>query len=113
MNLYKKCTAKPYSILVVDTTLASDNPLRFRKNLLRRIQKLIMTIDDKTRDEKLPYDINREATKISALSSGKIDKYEYLRRTEILHPDQRRMIKQAKFTYSPLDKTLQNQIKND
>ena len=37
-----------------------------------------MTIDDKIRDEKLKYDVNREATKISALSSGKIDKYEYL-----------------------------------
>ena len=39
---------------------------------------LIMTIDDKVKDEKLQYDINREPAKISALSSGKIDKYEYL-----------------------------------
>ena len=37
MNLYKNCTAKPYSFLVIDVTLASDNPLRFRKNLLERI----------------------------------------------------------------------------
>ena len=41
MNLYKKCTAKAYSFLVIDATtdanLASDNPLRFRKNLLERI----------------------------------------------------------------------------
>ena len=37
MNLLKKCTAKPYSFLVIDATLASDNPLRFRKNLLERI----------------------------------------------------------------------------
>ena len=37
MNLYKKCTAKPFSFLVIDVTLASDNPLRFRNNLLRRI----------------------------------------------------------------------------
>ena len=37
MNLYKKWTAKPYSFLVIDTTLASNNPLRFRKNLLERI----------------------------------------------------------------------------
>ena len=37
MNLYKKCTAKPYSSLVIDTTLASDNPLRFRNKLLERI----------------------------------------------------------------------------
>ena len=38
-----------------------------------------MTIDDKTKDEKLKYDVNREAAKISVLSSGKINKYEYLR----------------------------------
>ena len=37
MNLYKKCTAKPYCFLVIDATLASDNRLRFRKNLLERI----------------------------------------------------------------------------
>ena len=37
MNLYKKCTAKPYSFLVIDATLASDNPLRLRKNLFERI----------------------------------------------------------------------------
>ena len=36
-NLYKKCTAKPYSFLFIDTTLASDNSSRFRKNLLERI----------------------------------------------------------------------------
>ena len=38
-----------------------------------------MTIDDKTKDKKLKYDVNREAAKISVLSSGKINKYEYLR----------------------------------
>ena len=37
MNLYKKCTAKLYSFLVIDATLASDNPSHFRKNLLERI----------------------------------------------------------------------------
>ena len=43
-----------------------------------------MAIDDKIRDEKLQYDINRKAAKISALSSGIIDKYEYLTSEEIL-----------------------------
>ena len=43
-----------------------------------------MTIEDKIKDEKLQYDINREVAKISALSSGKIDKYEYLTGEEIL-----------------------------
>ena len=78
LNLYKRCTSKTYSFLVNDTTLASDNPLPYRCNLLERIYKLIMTIEDKIRDEKLQYDINREAAKISGLSSRKIDKYEYL-----------------------------------
>ena len=42
-----------------------------------------MTIEDQIKDEKLQYDINREAAKISALSSGKIDKHEYLTGEEI------------------------------
>ena len=109
MNLYKKCTAKPYSFLVIDATLASDNPLRFRKNLSERIQKLIMTIDDKIRDEKLEYNINREAAKISALSSGKIDKYEYITVEEILPFNQRQRIEQAKFGYSPLGNAFEKQ----
>ena len=37
MNLYKKCTAKPHSFLVINTTLASDNPSRFTKDFLERI----------------------------------------------------------------------------
>ena len=52
MNLYKKCTAKPYSFLVIDATLASDNLLRFRKNLVERIKKIIMSTDDKSRETK-------------------------------------------------------------
>ena len=66
-----------------------------------------MTIDDKIRDEKLQYEINREAAKISALSSGKTDKHEYLTDKEILPSDQRRVIKQVKFIYSPLRKALE------
>ena len=59
INFYKKCTAKPYSLLVIDT-LASDNPSRLRKNLLKLIQKLIMKFDDKIGNVKLLYDIARE-----------------------------------------------------
>ena len=66
---------------------------------------------DKIRNEKLQYDIDREAAKISALSSGKIDKYEYLTNDEILPPDESRIIEQAKFTYSPLSRTFKKQIK--
>ena len=68
-----------------------------------------MTIDDKVSDEKLQYDINREAAKISALSSGKTDKYEYLTGEEILLSNRGQIIEQAKFTYSPLEKASENQ----
>ena len=70
-----------------------------------------MTIDDKTRDEKLKYNVNREATKISALSSGKIYKYDFLTGEEILSLDQSKIIEQAKFKYSPLGKAFENQTK--
>ena len=69
-----------------------------------------MTIEDQIKDEKLQYDINREAAKISALSSGKIDKYEYLTGEEILPSNQQQII-QAKFTYSLLGKAYEKQIK--
>ena len=49
-----------------------------------------MKIDDNIRDEKLQYDVNREAAKLSPLLSSKIDKYEYLTDGEILSPDQRK-----------------------
>ena len=67
-----------------------------------------MTTDDKIRDEKLKNDINREAAKISALSSGKIDKYEYLTGEEILPSDQSRIVEQAKFHIFLLVKHLKN-----
>ena len=70
-----------------------------------------MTINDQVRDEKLQYDVNREAAKISPLSSGKIDKYEYLTGEEILPSNQQRMIGQAKFTYSSLGKAFEKQVK--
>ena len=107
MNLHKKCTAKPYSFLVIDIALTSDKVLHFKKNLVEWIKRLIMAIDDKIRDEKLHYDINRKAAKISALWSGKIDKYEFLTGEEILRFfDQSRIIEQAKVTYSPLGKAF-------
>ena len=94
--------------MVIHTTLASNNSLRFRENLLERIQNLIMTIDDKINDKTLPHDINGEVAK---LSSGKIDKYEYLTGKEILPSDQSRIIEQAKSTYSLLGKAFEKQIK--
>ena len=61
--------------------------------------------------QKLQYDINRQAAKISALSSGKIEKYEYLTGEEILPSNQQQIIEQAKFTNSPLRKAFEKQAR--
>ena len=70
-----------------------------------------MTIQDQIRDEKLQFDINREAAKISTLSSGKIDKYGYITGEEILPSNQQQIIVQTKFTYSSLGKAFEKQTK--
>ena len=70
-----------------------------------------MTINGQIRDEKLQYHINRQAAEISALSSDKIHKYEYLTGKDILPSNQQQIIEQAKFTYSPLGKAFEKQIK--
>ena len=64
-----------------------------------------MTINDQIKDEKLQYDINKEAT----LLSGKINKYEYLTGEEILPANQKQIIETAKFTYSCLEKLFEKQ----
>ena len=64
-----------------------------------------MTINDQIKDEKLQYDINKEAT----LLSGKINKYEYLTGEEILPANQKQIIEKAKFTYSSLGKPFEKQ----
>ena len=61
-----------------------------------------MTIDDQIKDEKFQYHVNREFAEISALSSGKINKQEYLTDQEIIPSNQKQIIEQTKFTYSPL-----------
>ena len=73
--------------------------------------KLIMKMKYKIRDEKVVYNINREAAKISALSSGKIDKFEYLTSKEVLLSNQRQIVEQAKFAFSSLRKAFQKQTK--
>ena len=80
IKIYKKYTAKRYSFLVNDTNLPSDNLLGFRKNLLEWIYWWHLMIRLKMKI----YYINREAVKISGLSSGKLDKYKYLKDEEIL-----------------------------
>ena len=61
-----------------------------------------MTVNDQIEDEKLQYDIARQAAKMLALSSGNINECEYLTGEEILPSNQKQVIEQSKFTYSPL-----------
>ena len=69
-----------------------------------------MAIDNQIKYEKLQCDVNRETAKISALSSGEFNKYEYLTGEEILPSNKEQIIEQAKFTYSPLGKAFEKQI---
>ena len=69
---------------------------------------MTINVDDQIEDEKVHYDINREAAKVSALSSGKIEKYEYLTGEEILPSNQIQIIERAKFTIPLSKKLLEN-----
>ena len=70
-----------------------------------------MIINDHIKDEKMQYDINKEASKISALSSGNIHECKYLTSEDILPSNQQQVIQQVRFTYSPLGKAFKKQIK--
>ena len=70
----------------------------------------MIIIDDNIRDGKLKYNINREAAKISVLPSRKNDKYEYFTGKEIVYFNQRQIIEQAQFAYSPLGKAFEKQL---
>ena len=61
--------------------------------------------------KKLQYNINREAAKLSSLSSGKINQYEYLTGEDTLPSNQQQIIEPARFTYSPLGKAFKKQTK--
>ena len=74
---------KTIFVLVIDAAITSDNCLRFKRIFQKENIKYNHNSWYKIRDEKLQHDINREAARMSALSSGKIDKYEYLTGEEI------------------------------
>ena len=90
-----------------DTLPSSDNPLSFQKNLLEEVLRVIMTIDDKIRDEKLQYDISTTTAKRSELLSGTIDKYEHLNYEEILPPQKYSILQEVKFSDSFLGKEFE------
>ena len=100
LNVYKKYTAKSCCFWWLVLLLY---------HIIKIIWKLIIAFDDKIRDQKLQYDINRIAAKISSLLSGKIDKNEYPTGEGLLPSDQSRIVEQRKFTYSPLVEALGKQ----
>ena len=87
---YKKCIIEMYSFFVNDTTLPSDNLLRFRKIFWRIYKKIIAT--DINRDD--INDINKEAAKISTLSLDKIaNNYRLIAGEEMLPYNQKKKFK--------------------
>ena len=96
-----------------DTALSSDNPLRFKKNSLykRVLVKTIKRINNKTEENKAQYNLDRQTSKISAISSGNVSKFDFLTGKHVL-PEKDWLEKAAtlkRFEYLPLDKELKNQ----
>ena len=79
MKIYRECTKESYSFLKIDTTLPASDPLRFRKNLLLSYKNdsndQIKSLDRRCKQNEVQYNLDRKAAKISALSSGNLDKY--------------------------------------
>ena len=95
------------TILVANATLIFHVSERiFSKEYKNYSWQLIIRLEIK----KLQYDIKRDAAKISALWSEKIDQYEYFSGKEIFPSNQRQMLGQAKFTYSPLRKPFEKRL---
>ena len=82
MKIYGKCASEPYYFLSNDTTLPANDPLKFRKIFYSLIKMTLFDefkiLDDKIKANQAQYDLDRETTKISALLSKELDKYEYL-----------------------------------
>ena len=97
MKTYKDFTKELYSLFVSDTFLSSDNPIRFRKKLLQKsVSDKIKAINNKIKQNKAQRNLDQCTAKISALSSGNIDKYEFLTDKDIL-PEQYLLRKTAPF----------------
>ena len=109
IKIYRECTKEPYNFLLIDTTLPSTNPLRFRKNVT--VTDQIKILDRKIKQNELQCVLDKEAAKISALSSNNLDKYELLTGEDLgLKPS---TVEQAKFEYSPLGKIFNKGLSED
>ena len=116
MKIYKKCTSEPYSFSTIDTTLSCINPLRFRKKKFYFLIKMTLTdeikiLDHKIKANQVQYDLEREAAEISALSSKKLDKYEYLTCEDLGYKPG--VVEKAKFEYSTLGKVFNKGLEKE
>ena len=108
IKLYKDYAKEPYSFLVNDTTLSSDNPLRFTKTLLKNEWE-IKAINNKIEQNKAQNSLDREAAKISALSSGNVSDFEFLTVKDKKDLLEKITAALKRFEYSPLDKAFEKQ----
>ena len=84
LKTYKDYTSKPYSCMIIDAAVPICNPMRFRKNFLKtafiKMTKFdqIKIVDNKIKENKAQYMLDRKNAEIFAKSSGELDKYTYL-----------------------------------
>ena len=113
IKLYKDYNKEPFPFLVNDTTLPSDNAQGLKRTYHKTtISKKIKTIHNKVEQNKAQYDLDRQIVKISTLSSGNVDKYEFLTRKDVLS-EKFLLEKPApikRFEYSLLGSELKEQI---
>ena len=107
LKIYKKCTKEPFNFLTIDTALPVNNLLILIKMTLTDERKIL---DNKITANQAQYDLDREAAKISALSSKDLlGKYEYLTGEDLGHRPN--TLEKTKFEYSPLGAVLDNSVK--
>ena len=107
LKIFKKCTKEPFNFLTIDTALPVNNLLILIKMTLTDERKIL---DNKITANQAQYDLDREAAKISALSSKDLlGKYEYLTGEDLGHRPN--TLEKTKFEYSPLGAVLDNSVK--
>ena len=96
--------------MTIDTTLPVNNPIRFRKKCFRfslietTLTEQVKIVNEKIKANKAQYDLDKEAAKISALSSGELEIYDYLTGEDLGYKLD--VVQKAKFEYSPLGKVF-------
>ena len=106
MKIYRECTKEPYSFLTIDTTLPASDLL-----IKLIVADQIKILDRKIKQNKVQYDLDRLAAKISAYSSNNLDKYEYLIGQDLGYRPS--VVEKARFGYSLLSKFLNKGLKEE